>query len=440
MLTFLATVLRELSARSALERSIPCEELGQFLSNMSRRNVAREHQKTSTESSLLLTSGCKLLPEDWCMRGMGWAGKKVFERGFWNKDMDAASEEWNIKVEVLDRFEVPDQAMEDVIEDDGDDRQTNDQSHEKQCSVRLARARLRIARDIHGFKFTPVSSPEGQPSWRVEGVLTDKVARWKEEERIEHEAEEQHLRGTRWEDDSMEVDEDENMHVDGESSDNDEGDSEEIQNLKASARRRYLQTLLESGQREPRRRPCSPSALCLVPGYSVLVVDMNILLSSLAKFSALVESGCWTMVVPLPVIIELDSQAKGNTTPLGQATVAALAYITAHIRSHSASLKVQTSRGNYLTNLNVRLEEVDFSSSTWERSMDDLILRAALWQDEHWVNHSAMLKGGDSVKDAASAAKVVLLSFDHMLRLKARSRQLNTASEQELASILAPGS
>ena len=119
-------------------------------------------------------------------------------------------------------------------------------------------------------------------------------------------------------------------------------------------------------------------------------------------------------MVPLPVIMELDSQAHGNTTPLGQAAAAALAYITAHIRSHSASLKVQTSRGNYLTNLSVRLEEVDFSSSTWERSMGDLILRAALWQDEHWVDRSAMLKGGDAFKDTAGAAKVVLLSFDRM--------------------------
>ncbi|PIL23779.1 hypothetical protein GSI_13529 [Ganoderma sinense ZZ0214-1] len=235
MLTFLATVLREPSARSALERSIPWEELGRFLSNISRRDVAREHQKASVDSSLLLTSGCKPLPEDWCVRGMGWAGKKVFERGFWNKDAEAAGEERNIEVEVLDRFELPDQAMEDVIEDDGDDHQVGDQSPEKRRSVRLARAGLRIARDIHGFKFTPASSSEGRPSWRVEGVLADKVARWKEEERIEREAEEQRLRGTRWEDDSMEVDEDEDMHVDGESSEDDEGDSEEIRNLKASA-------------------------------------------------------------------------------------------------------------------------------------------------------------------------------------------------------------
>ena len=45
--------------------------------------------------------------------------------------------------------------------------------------------------------------------------------------------------------------------------------------------------------------------------------------------------------------------------------------------------------------------------------MDDLILRAALWQDEHWVDRSAMLKA-DSAKDTAGAAKVVLLSFDRM--------------------------
>nr|VWO98807.1 G protein beta subunit Gib2 [Ganoderma boninense] len=290
-----------------------------------------------------------------CVHGMGWAGKKVFERGFGNKDTDVVGEEQNIEVEVLDHLAVPDQAMEDLIEDDGDDRRANDQSPEKWRSVRLACAGLRIAHDIHSFKFTPASSLEGRPSWRVEGILADKVALWKEEERtLEREAEAQRLRGTRWEDDSMGVDEDEGMRVDGESSEDNKGNSEEIWKLKATA-------------------------------------------------------------------------------------AAALDYITAHIRSHSASLKVQTSRGNYLTNLNVRLEEVDFSSSTWERSMDDLILRAALWQDEHWIDRSAMLKVGDSAKDTAGAAKVVLLSFDRMLCLKARSRHFNAAREQQLASILVSG-
>lgn len=145
----------------------------------------------------------------------------------------------------------------------------------------------------------------------------------------------------------------------------------------------------------------------------MLVVDTNILLSSLAEISALVESNRWTVVVPLPVIMELDGQSS-NMSALGEAATAALNYVTTHIRSHSLSLKVQTSRGNYLTNLNVRTEQVDFSSHTRERNMDDLILRAAVWQDEHWVDRSAILSGDAAAKDVAGAAKVVLLSFDRM--------------------------
>ena len=100
-------------------------------------------------------------------------------------------------------------------------------------------------------------------------------------------------------------------------------------------------------------------------------------------------------------------------TPLGDAASAALKYITSHIRSHSLSLKVQTSRRNYLTNLNVRTEQVDFSGNARDRNMDDLILRAAMWQDEHWVDRSAILSGDDAAaKDVAGAAKVVLLSLD----------------------------
>jgi protein SMG6 len=75
---------------------------------------------------------------------------------------------------------------------------------------------------------------------------------------------------------------------------------------------------------------------------------------------------------------------------------------------------VQTSRGNYLSSLSVRREQVDLRDAlSWERNMDDLILRAAIWQDEHWVDRSALLKSAPAAGEAsASAAKVVLLSFD----------------------------
>jgi hypothetical protein len=172
--------------------------------------------------------------------------------------------------------------------------------------------------------------------------------------------------------------------------------------------------------------------------------------------SSLIESFCWTVVVPLPVIMELDGLSS-NTSQLGEAAQSAMAYISSHIRSHALSLKVQTSKGNYLTSLSVRTEEVDFNGGNTEKSMDDLILKAAIWQDDHWVDRSSMLKAPSATPaELSSAIKVVLLSLDRncmsillfplfiinqslllLVRLKARSRQLPAAGERDLASFLA---
>ena len=118
-----------------------------------------------------------------------------------------------------------------------------------------------------------------------------------------------------------------------------------------------------------------------MPGYTVLVIDMNILLS-LAISSSLVESLQWTVVVPLSVIMELDGLTN-NVSLLGEGAkvaTAALDYITSHIRSHLTSLKVQTSRGNYLSSLSICTEQVEFAGNeaSCKRNMDDLILRAAI--------------------------------------------------------------
>lgn len=109
--------------------------------------------------------------------------------------------------------------------------------------------------------------------------------------------------------------------------------------------------------------------------------------------------------------MELDGLSS-NASQLGEAAQSAMAYVTSHVRSHSTSLKVQTSKGNYLTSLNVRTEQVDFTSANSDRNMDDLILKAAIWQDEHWVDRTAMLKTDGSQRDIANAVKVVLLSLD----------------------------
>ncbi|KZS90982.1 hypothetical protein SISNIDRAFT_385063, partial [Sistotremastrum niveocremeum HHB9708] len=127
--------------------------------------------------------------------------------------------------------------------------------------------------------------------------------------------------------------------------------------------------------------------LHVIPGYTVLVVDTNILLDSLASFASLVESERWTVIVPLAVITELDG-LSANNNQLGVAAAESIAYISSHARTHSVSLKIQTSQGNYLHTLGLRSEDVQFDSdeSLSERNMDDLILRAAVWQDDHWVD------------------------------------------------------
>jgi predicted ribonuclease YlaK len=196
--------------------------------------------------------------------------------------------------------------------------------------------------------------------------------------------------------------------------------------------------------------------LQLVPGYTTLVLDTNILLSSLSMVASLVESLRWTVVVPLPAIMELDGLAT-NATPLGEAAKTAIALVASYVRSYSDALKVQTSRGNYLSSLSVRSEQVDFDDpDSWERNMDDLILKAAIWQDEHWVDRSTLLKVEQSGDRPKSAAKVVLLSLDRnrelslvsalptffnllafTVRLKARARHLDAASEKDLGALLA---
>ncbi|KAJ3532669.1 hypothetical protein NMY22_g7649 [Coprinellus aureogranulatus] len=133
----------------------------------------------------------------------------------------------------------------------------------------------------------------------------------------------------------MEIDEADML--DGSSSDDDdENDSEEVKALKAC--RRYLKNLLTSSRQSvaasSRSRPRSGKktvdnrpALNVVPSYTILVVDTNILLSSLSMITSLVESMKWTVVVPPPVIMELDGLASNITPQLADAASAAINYI-----------------------------------------------------------------------------------------------------------------
>jgi protein SMG6 len=92
ILTFLVTVLKHHPTLETLERSIPKADLASFFTVVSRKIMISQgltvfpNSPQHVERWIMLTSGCAPpLPEDWCLRGMEWVWRKVFERGFWKR-------------------------------------------------------------------------------------------------------------------------------------------------------------------------------------------------------------------------------------------------------------------------------------------------------------------------------------------------------------------
>ena len=231
LLTFLATALKDKSAEGVLTRAIPWEPLAAFLSSdMPRKVMFSETQRESP----LLSSGCFPLAEDWCLRGLGWGGKKVYERGFWDKA--TRGEEKSLESEVLDKLPAAD-VRDGVIEDDAeDDEQQKYRAELRRAElsgryIRVARAGLKIAKVVGGFTYAPPPTKDLRGQWRIEGPLAERVARWREEERLEKLAEERRLRGTRWDEDEDDMDVDDEEHMGDES---DEDVSDEVKALKVS--------------------------------------------------------------------------------------------------------------------------------------------------------------------------------------------------------------
>ena len=176
----------------------------------------------------MLTSGCAPpLPEDWCLRGMEWVGRKVLERGFWK-----SGEEKKAELEVLEMVEGKALTNGTIEDDDGDDAPKTSLSGSGgelvSCWVRIIRCGVNIAGAVEGFNWV-----EGSREWNIEGKLAKKVTQWKEEDQAEREEEERRRMGRRWTEDPMDVDDTEEDDV-SEASEDDEEDSEEVKSLKVS--------------------------------------------------------------------------------------------------------------------------------------------------------------------------------------------------------------
>ena len=59
--------------------------------------------------------------------------------------------------------------------------------------------------------------------------------------------------------------------------------------------------------------------------------------------------------------MELDGLTTSDSPQLAEASRTVLPFISSNLKALSTSLKIQTSRGNYLSSLNVQTEQVDFS-------------------------------------------------------------------------------
>jgi len=57
-----------------------------------------------------------------------------------------------------------------------------------------------------------------------------------------------------------------------------------------------------------------------VPGYTILVLDTKVILSSLSAAASIIKSLRWTIVLPVPVILELDGLSS-NKLQLGEAAL-----------------------------------------------------------------------------------------------------------------------
>jgi len=111
-------------------------------------------------------------------------------------------------------------------------------------------------------------------------------------------------------------------------------------------------------------------------------------------------------------------------------------------------LKVQTSRGNYLSDLRIRKEEIDFEGSSTDefqvaRNLDEIILRAVSWQDSHFVDRLVHLSqdpqaARSQVKE--NTPRAVLITLDRNLRVKAKIKGLVAFASQDLTDLLVQGS
>lgn len=237
------------------------------------------------------------LPEDWLIRGSEWVGRRVYERGFWKGKSPSgrgssgliqaqphSGERFQSEMDVLlSNFDASVDIQEGVVDEaEGTDLTDGPAAVNQRRWKRVAWAVGVLAKSVEGFEIR-----DGKVY--VEGILQEKVrereVRKEEEERREREVLERKRQEREREEELLGLEMGE------------ESDDQELADL-----RRKLQDLkAQAGVPMSRKsRKAASNVLDVVAGYTMLIFDTNILLDSLKLVNRIVESGQWSVVVPLP--------------------------------------------------------------------------------------------------------------------------------------------
>lgn len=523
--TFLISLCQSKKAFRMLERFIPWH---QWLRHVEKSLSLVERSWPKCLSSSYITAQL-LLPEDFCLRGILGLSRHLYDRNLWrnaaNDGAIAAPQGFDNEVEVLDaddaelytRTESAWRIAASRRKESGDAPSSLDTVR----GYRLAFVARKLAKAGRGFDLDTKSS-----MLSLSKMLLARIARRKmEEEQLQLERRIQELalydrvtitsvprageEGQGSDDDDDDDDDDFDSDWD---SDPDlrrheatlgltresvaKFESEELTDeIKAlHARRCYLEQVLKGVTRRLSGRcyaPAKPGKASEVgtrrkdvgaradacenvfAGYTVLVVDTNVIVTPGQVIAQLIESRRWTVIIPLAVITELDGLRR-NDNELGHEAERAIQMLELRIKSHAKYVKVQTSRGNYLSDLSCRCEDIDFtwqgttppapapapasasasapastpdtspnldalagpdSKSVAARNVDEVILRILAWQKDNFVDRRILLDL-DHPSLPPTAHKCVLLTLDRNLRIKAKSRALPSLDANAAASLL----
>jgi hypothetical protein len=407
------------------------------------------------------------LPEDWCVRGMAWVGRRVYERGFWKPirgdqfHLRGGLAMFESEMDMLERFtklkDLEDQGdattgTDDAAYDDDEDNTPGPHAQTRNAGLatltlnelrwrRIVQVLTVLIKTVPGLDFdiAPGNNVHARHGVLVIAPpLTNKITSWQADaarQEVEEAIGHLHLAALEGRD----------VTDTGETPSVEEGGSgltlsalpghdEALQETKASMRKSHdqLKQTRPVGRTGPvvatqkagkHRENNEGSPIRMLPGYTTLVLDTNAFLAPADILAQLSEAGGWMVVVPLSVVTELDG-LKRRRDDVGKRAEAALNHLESLMKTKA--VRVQTSRGNYLSDLKVRQEDIHFAAvgsgafwpATYGRDGETVSKAkapAATDVADHSASKKAISGGGGDVEDEGQSVQGQARSVDDVI-------------------------